>query len=82
MSVPISSIMNCTRKREVVFARQVSMIMIKQFTQLSLHDIGVIFDRHHSTVISAQKRLNDLCYTEPETKATVDGIRDQVLAAV
>jgi chromosomal replication initiator protein len=82
LGIPIAIMTNCTRRREVVFARQISMIMLNHFTEMSLKSIGQIFNRDHTTVIHAKERLSDLCDTEPETKAIVDNIRDQISEAV
>jgi chromosomal replication initiator protein len=73
---------NCTRIREVVFARQISMRMLNHFTEMSLKSIGQVFNRDHTTVIHARERLSDLCDTEPETRAIVENIREQINAAV
>jgi chromosomal replication initiator protein len=82
LGISIVAMTNCTRRREVVFARQISMRMLNHFTEMSLKSIGQIFNRDHTTVIHARERLSDLCDTEPETKAIVDNIRDQISEAV
>lgn len=57
------------RKREVVVARQMAMVMLYKFTNLSLKDIGVIFgNRDHTTVIHAKKTIQDLCDTDRKIK--------------
>ena len=50
-----------TRKREVVQARQIAMTLIKDYTKLSLKNIGMKFGgRDHSTVIHACNTIDDL----------------------
>jgi len=44
-----------TRKTEVVEARQVAMVIIKNNTRLSLSKIGSLFGRDHATVLHAAK---------------------------
>jgi len=47
-----------SRSRDTVLARQVAMFLIRKLTNLSLKDIGEIFDgRDHSTVISSIRRV-------------------------
>lgn len=50
-----------TRKREVVQARQIAMTLIRDFTKLSLKNIGMKFGgRDHSTCIHACNTIDDL----------------------
>jgi len=49
-----------TRKREVVYSRQLCMHYLKINTRMSLHKIGDIFSKDHATVMHAFKTINDL----------------------
>lgn len=60
-----------TRKREVVFTRQLIMYFLKQKTKESLSHIGSHFNRDHATVIHACKQINDLSYSDWDIKAKV-----------
>lgn len=52
------------RKREIVWARQLSMKLSKEYTKLSLASIGSFHgDRDHSTVLYASKVIQDLLET-------------------
>jgi len=47
-----------SRMRDTALARQIAMYLIRKLTNLSLKDVGVIFDgRDHSTVISSVRRI-------------------------
>jgi len=47
-----------SRTRDTALARQISMYLIRKMTNLSLKDIGEIFDgRDHSTVLSSIRRV-------------------------
>jgi chromosomal replication initiator protein len=62
-----------TRKQEVVFARQVSMHLLKKFTRLSMKEISQYAGTtDHSTVIAGLKRLNNLLETEEATRMIVE----------
>lgn len=50
-----------TNKREVSFARMVTMELLWQFSYLTLTQIGDIFHKDHTTVISARKKVWDIC---------------------
>ena len=47
------------RTKNMAFARQVSMYLIRKITNLSLNDIGVFYGRDHSTVLSSIRRIED-----------------------
>lgn len=68
-----------TRKREVVRARQVAMYFSKEFTSHSLKTIGLHFGgRDHSTVIHANKTVDDQIETDPSFRDEVKEIRHQL----
>ena len=53
-----------TRKREIVFARQLVMTMARKYTELPLRLIAEPFSRDHATVLHAEKTVNNLCETD------------------
>jgi chromosomal replication initiator protein len=64
-----------TRKREVVRARQIAMYYSKKLTQHSLKTIGLHFGgRDHSTVIHANKTVEDQMETDEQFRETVEEI--------
>ncbi|ARK13682.1 chromosomal replication initiator protein DnaA [Fibrivirga algicola] len=68
----IADLKSKSRKREVVYPRQVAMYLAKELTELSLKSIGYHFGgRDHSTVIHAIQLVNDLLKENPETKEQV-----------
>lgn len=71
--VPYDKLLQKTRKREIVQARQITMYLAKAFTKNSLKTIGEHFGgRDHTTVIHSCQTVKDLMDT--------DGIfRDNVL---
>ena len=64
-----------TRKREIVVARQVSMYLAKEYTNMSLKSIGSHFGgRDHSTVIHAIQSINNLMETDKKFNATMQEV--------
>lgn len=65
-----------TRKREIVFARQVAMYLIKRHTKkLSLKQIGKHFgDKDHATVLHGIKTIKNLMEFDRTIKNTVNEI--------
>ena len=65
-----------TRKREVVQTRQIAMYFCKELTQNSLKSIGLQFGgRDHSTVIHANRSVNNQIETNPRYREMVGEIR-------
>ena len=68
----IADMKSKSRKREIVYPRQVAMYLAKELTELSLKSIGYHFGgRDHSTVIHAIQLVNDLLKENPDTKEQV-----------
>lgn len=74
-SVAIDQMKDKTRKREIVVARQVSMYLAKEYTNMSLKSIGSHFGgRDHSTVIHAIQSINNLMETDKKFNATMQEV--------
>jgi chromosomal replication initiator protein len=67
-----------SRKRQYVFARQLAMYFMNKYTKLSLDDIGIIFDRDHSTVIHAKKTIINLKYSDKFIAAMCKNISERI----
>ena len=53
------------RNKEIAMARHISIFLIRQITEMSLPNIGKIFDREHATVMSSIKVIDDRMNREP-----------------
>lgn len=74
-----SEILGRKRKREIVQARQVAMYLSKTYTDTSLAAIGTeLGNRHHSTVIYAEKAVNDLLDTDAIFRRELDEIKEKL----
>lgn len=58
--IKISDLKSKSRKASLAKPRQMAMAIAKQLTNLSLPDIGDAFERDHSTVIHAVKKVEDM----------------------
>jgi len=69
------------RTRDTALARQVSMFLIRDLTNLSLKDIGNIFEgRDHTTVISSIKRIETNIKKSQEFSQTVKDITSNIIS--
>ncbi len=60
-------------------ARNVAMYLIRNMTDLSLQEIGAIFNnRHYSTVISSVKRVETLIKTDPDMGEIIRDLKSSI----
>lgn len=70
-SIRKSDLISHSRKRSVVRPRQVAMSLSRQLTEKSLPEIGEFFDRDHTTVINACKRIDELKVSDPKLREDI-----------
>nr|WP_293834483.1 chromosomal replication initiator protein DnaA [uncultured Arsenicibacter sp.] len=74
--ITVADLKSKSRKRELVYPRQIAMYLAKEKTELALKSIGYHFGgRDHSTVIHAIQTINDLITEKPETRETVEKLK-------
>lgn len=68
-------IKSAKRNANVSFARQISMYIVREITQMSMVEVGREFGgRDHSTVVYAVQQIEEKAMRDPVTKATVGDI--------
>ena len=78
--IPEEKILSHTRKREVVYARQLCMHLSWLYCRVSLKAIGERFGGHdHTTVIHANRVIKDAMDTDELAKAEVEALRKIIL---
>ncbi|MCW3462967.1 chromosomal replication initiator protein DnaA [Chitinophaga nivalis] len=80
--VPYDKLLQKTRKREIVQARQITMYLAKSFTKNSLKTIGEHFGgRDHTTVIHSCQTVKDLMDTDNNFRDSVIELQQKVQLA-
>lgn len=80
--VPYDKLLQKTRKREIVQARQITMYLAKSFTKNSLKTIGEHFGgRDHTTVIHSCQTVKDLMDTDNTFRDNVIELQQKVQLA-
>jgi chromosomal replication initiator protein len=80
--VPYEKLLQKTRKREIVQARQITMYLAKAFTKNSLKTIGEHFGgRDHTTVIHSCQTVKDLMDTDNTFRDSVMELQQKVQLA-
>ncbi|MCL2152952.1 MAG: chromosomal replication initiator protein DnaA [Oscillospiraceae bacterium] len=68
-----------SRTRDTALARQIAMFLIRKMTNLSLKDIGEIFDgRDHSTVLSSIRRIEATLREKTEFSKIISDITSNI----
>ncbi len=67
--VSLQEMQSKSRKRKLAFPRQIAMYLCRKHTEDSLADIGRIFNRDHSTVLHAIKKVNELTVRDTSVNA-------------
>lgn len=81
-AVPYDKLLQKTRKREIVQARQITMYLVKAFTKNSLKTIGEHFGgRDHTTVIHSCQTVKDLMDTDSLFRENVMELTQKVQLA-
>jgi chromosomal replication initiator protein len=81
-AVPYDKLLQKTRKREIVQARQITMYLAKAFTKNSLKTIGEHFGgRDHTTVIHSCQTVKDLMDTDSLFRENVAELTQKVQLA-
>ena len=67
------------RSKNTAMARQVSMYLMRQLTNLSLKDIGEQFEgRNHATVLSSIRKVEDLMQKDAQMNAIIRDITSNI----
>jgi len=68
-----------SRKRELVYARQITAYFLDYYTKLSLSkigkEIGGNHNYHHATIFWAKKQINDLYDVDKDVRNDIDEIK-------
>lgn len=70
-SIKISDLKSKSRKASIARPRQIAMTLSKQLTSLSLPEIGEAFERDHTTVIHAIKKIDEMKSSDPKIREDV-----------
>lgn len=78
-NLDVENLASATRRRQVVLARQISMFLVKQYTEESLKSIGRMFGgRDHSTVLYSIKTVKDLMETNDEIRKSLGELERKI----
>lgn len=77
--IPVDEILGRKRDKQIQNARNVSMYIIRQLTDLSLPEIGLMFDRKYTTVLSnidtVKKRIETDVFLEKQIDDIIKAVK-------
>ncbi|MCC8048850.1 MAG: chromosomal replication initiator protein DnaA, partial [Oscillospiraceae bacterium] len=78
-SVSAEDIKGQRRSKNIAIARHVSIYLIRNLTNLSLNDIGALFeDRNHATVLSSVRKIEGMLETDNDMSKTIRDITSNI----
>ncbi|NLL37213.1 MAG: chromosomal replication initiator protein DnaA [Fretibacterium sp.] len=78
-SMTIEDLTSSKRTADIALARQIAMYLCREMTELSLQRIGQAFrKKDHTTVIHAQRKIEQLIKDDEAVKKAVESIRNKL----
>ena len=76
--VTSDDIRSTKRSNDIAYPRQIAMFLCHELTEVSWPTIGGFFNRDHSTVIHAHKKIQNLTDSDAATKALIESLTIQI----
>lgn len=70
------------RKREIIVAKQISILLIKSYSLITLTGIGTIFRMHHSSIIHNIRAAKDMMEVDKEFKKFYKEIETKIIESL
>lgn len=80
--VSVKQVLGRSRESRYVLPRQISIYLIRSFTQMSYSAIGDVFGRHHTTIVFAFQRMERMIESDDAMAESMDKIRSLVCEKV
>ena len=77
-NIPKEEVVGKKRNKEIAVARHVAVYLIREITEMSLPNIGKIFDRDHSTAMSSIDWVKKHVVTEPIFAADIENLKKEI----
>ena len=77
-NIPKEEVVGKKRNKEIAVARHVAVYLIRDITEMSLPNIGKIFERDHSTAMSSIDWVKKRMMTEPLFEADIENLKKDI----
>ena len=78
LNVSVEDLKSRRKTENISHARHTSIFLIKQLTDLTLKEIGNIFGRDHSTVLSSVNKIEDDIKTKNRVKNEINKLIKEI----
>lgn len=79
--ISVEAIKEVTRKREVVYKRQMAMYFLVNYTTETYLEIGTFFGKDHTTVIYGKDLIRDQIELDESVKKDIEAIKARIVEA-
>lgn len=73
-NISVPDILSKKRDKDIALARQIAMYLSRKYTSMSSTDIAAVFEKDHSTVLHAIKKVEEIIETDPLKAADINTI--------
>jgi chromosomal replication initiator protein len=77
-NIKIKDLKGISRAKNFSTPRQISMYLIRRYTNLGYREISLIFGKDHSTAVHAHQKIEAEIETDLELKRNIGAIREQL----
>ncbi|MBS1959307.1 MAG: chromosomal replication initiator protein DnaA [Bdellovibrionales bacterium] len=77
-AIKMKELKGVSRAKVFALPRQISMYLIRRYTNLGFREIGLIFGKDHSTAVHAHQKIESEIETDLELKRNIEAIREQL----
>jgi len=80
-NVTFEDLKKVTRKRQIVYKRQMVMYFLSHYTNMTYVEIGRLFEKDHTTVIHSKDLIRNLLDIDDTIKDDVEEIKRKLVEA-
>ena len=77
-NVKKEDLLSAKRSKEIAYARHICIYLIREVTEMSLSNIGDIFNRDHTTIMNSISKIETGIISDPMLAYEVDDIKKEV----
>lgn len=81
-NVSVNDIKGRSRSRNIAVPRQIAMYLMRMELDMSLEEIGKVFDRDHATVINSVHKISELSHTDESIMKAISYIKKKISGRV
>jgi len=77
-AIPTEDITSSKRSKDIMYARHITIYLIRSMTDMSLSAIGSFFNRDHTTIMSSVDRIENDINNSPDFENTINEMKRDI----